>query len=74
MKLIFVRHGKDPAEYRGGFSQIDLNDEGREQVNKLAEYIWEKRHFLNISKIYSSDLPRTLRSANLEDRQWKCEM
>lgn len=63
MKLIFVRHGKDPAEYRGGFSQIDLNDEGREQVNKLAEYIWEKRHFLNISKIYSSDLPRTLSTA-----------
>lgn len=63
MKLIFVRHGKDPAEYRGGFSQIDLNDEGREQVNKLAEYIWEKRHFLNIAKIFSSDLPRALSTA-----------
>lgn len=29
----------------------------------MAEYIWEKRHFLNIAKIFSSDLPRALSTA-----------
>ena len=33
MKIIFVRHGKDDNNYRGGWSKMDLIPEGIEQTS-----------------------------------------
>lgn len=38
MKIIFVRHGKDDSNYRGGWSTMDLTEEGKIQAMRLAEF------------------------------------
>ncbi|MBQ8741185.1 MAG: histidine phosphatase family protein [Clostridia bacterium] len=65
MKIIFVRHGKDDDRYRGGWSNLDLIPEGREQAQKLAKHLNENKADYNISCIISSDLPRTMTTANI---------
>ena len=65
MKLIFVRHGKDDDRYRGGWSNLDLIPEGKEQAKQLAKHIKENNHNYAITYIVSSDLPRAMTTANL---------
>lgn len=63
MKIIFVRHGQDDNRYRGGWSQMDLTPEGKIQATKLAKYIYCRKPSFDISKIVTSDLPRTVSTA-----------
>ena len=63
MKILFVRHGKDDSGYRGGWSVMDLTDEGRIQAAKLADFLYIQKKNLNISEIVSSDLPRAVSTA-----------
>lgn len=63
MKILFVRHGKDDSSYRGGWSVMDLTDEGRMQAAKLADFLYTQKKDLNISEIVSSDLPRAVSTA-----------
>lgn len=51
MKLIFIRHGKDDEKYRGGWSNLDLTEEGRKQVKILGRYISDNKEKYNITKI-----------------------
>ncbi len=64
MKLFFVRHGKDDDRYRGGWSNLDLIPEGIEQATQLAKHLKENNHNYTITHIVSSDLPRTMTTAN----------
>ena len=64
MKIIFVRHGKDDGQYRGGWSDLDLIPEGKEQAKKVAKYLKENEDIFHISAIISSDLRRALTTAN----------
>lgn len=64
MKILFVRHGQDDDRYRGGWSQMDLTNEGKVQAAKLAEYIYDRKCNFAVSKIVSSDLPRTVSTAH----------
>ena len=64
MKMIFVRHGKDDDRYRGGWSHMDLTEEGIEQAKKLAKHLRENKATYQISQIVSSDLPRTMTTAS----------
>ncbi len=64
MKVLFVRHGKDDDRYRGGWSGLDLIPEGRKQAEKLAEHIKNNNCYYNIKQIISSDLTRTMTTAN----------
>ena len=64
MKMIFVRHGKDDDRYRGGWSNHDLIPEGMEQAKQLAKYLKDNHYDYNITQIISSDLPRTITTAN----------
>ena len=57
MKIIFVRHGKDDSNYRGGWSTMDLTEEGKIQAMRLAEFLYSQKGTFDISKIVSSDLP-----------------
>lgn len=64
--IYVVRHGKliNPNKILYGDSmEMDLSDEGREQIKLLGEEI--KRSGQIPSKIYSSYLQRTLESANI---------
>ena len=63
MKIIFVRHGKDDERYRGGWSSLDLIEQGRIQAERLAEYLFSNRKTLDVRRIISSDLSRTLSTA-----------
>ena len=65
MKLIFVRHGKDDDRYRGGWSNLDLLSEGVEQAKQLAKHLKDNNHTYQIAHIISSDLTRTLTTANI---------
>ena len=65
MKLIFVRHGKDDDRYRGGWSSLDLIPEGVEQAKQLAKHLKDNNHTYQIAQIISSDLTRTLTTANI---------
>ena len=63
MKIIFVRHGKDDDNYRGGWSKMDLIPEGTEQAKQLAKHIKENNQEYQIQRIVASDLPRTMTTA-----------
>jgi len=65
VKLIFVRHGKDDDKYRGGWSSLDLIPEGMEQVKQLAKHLKDNNDIYKIVHIVSSDLTRTLTTANI---------
>lgn len=62
MNLILVRHGETDWNRTGrcqGVADIDLNDNGKQQVRELASSLKDER----ISAIYSSDLKRALETA-----------
>ncbi len=65
MKLIFVRHGKDDDRYRGGWSTMDLIPEGIDQAKQLAKHLKYNNDVYKISHIVSSDLTRTMTTANI---------
>jgi len=69
MNVIFVRHGKDDDRYRGGWSSLDLIPEGVEQAKQLAKHLKENNHIYQIAHIVSSDLTRTLTTANIISRE-----
>ena len=71
MQAIFVRHGKDDECYRGGWSQLDLTEEGRAQAKALAARLGERRGELAIGQILSSDLPRAMATAQILAQELK---
>lgn len=71
MRLVFIRHGKDDGNYRGGWSDLDLIDEGKEQAKKLSEYLKKEKDNFKISKFIVSDLPRTMTTATIANQYLK---
>ncbi len=69
MKFIFIRHASDDDRYRGGWSNLDIIDEGINQANKLANYL--KDNDLNIKKFVTSDLKRTVSTTNIINKYLK---
>lgn len=63
MAIYFVRHGKEEEGFRGGWSQRGLSNEGRRQVQLLAEYLYKNKERFNITRIISSDLNRAKETA-----------
>lgn len=61
MTLLIIRHGQDLPNHRGGWSNKGLTDVGKEQSHRLGKYLKE----LNISRIISSDLPRSKETADV---------
>lgn len=71
MRIFFIRHGKDDGNYRGGWSDMPLIDEGKEQVKKLAKFLEEKKNEYKIEKIISSDLLRTKQTTEIINEKLK---
>lgn len=63
MKVYLIRHGKDDDRYRGGWANLGLIEEGERQADQLATFLKEKQQEYPISKIISSDLKRTIQTA-----------
>lgn len=60
--IYLLRHGLDDENYIGGWSDVDLVEEGIKQANEAAEYI---KNNLKITKIYSSDVKRAIATAKI---------
>lgn len=64
MIIYLVRHGKDYEDYRGGWSNLGLIEEGINQSKKLAEHLYNNKDKYNINTLISSDLRRTVETIN----------
>ena len=64
MIIYLVRHAKDYEEYRGGWSNLGLIEEGINQSKKLAEHLYNNKNKYNINTLISSDLRRTVDTIN----------
>lgn len=71
MKFIFIRHAKDDQNYRGGWSNLDITKEGKEQALKLENYLEENEEKFQLKKIISSDLKRAVSTANIINEKMK---
>ena len=58
MNILFVRHGKDSDQHRGGWSQLDLLPEGKREAEALANYLVRYKEDYHFTKIITSDLKR----------------
>ena len=59
--IYLLRHGLDDEDYIGGHSDVDLIDEGIEQVKRSSEFI----KALDITRIITSDVKRAVSSARI---------
>ena len=64
MICYLIRHGKDDDSVRGGWSDSPLTEEGILQVQRLSLKISSENN-INISQIYTSDLPRAKQTADI---------
>lgn len=58
MNLLFVRHGKDSDQHRGGWSQLDLLSEGKREAETSANYLAQHKENYHFTKVITSDLKR----------------
>ena len=65
MNILFVRHGKDSDQHRGGWSQLDLLPEGKREAKTLADYLVQHKEDYHFTKIITSDLKRTETTATI---------
>lgn len=64
MIIYLVRHGKDDDNYRGGWSDLGLLEEGVNQSKLLAEYLHNNKERYKIDTLISSDLRRAVETSN----------
>lgn len=67
--IYFFRHGLDDEDYIGGWSDVDLTDEGIHQVMKTAEEMSAKG--IIPSKIMSSPVKRARHTADILSKHFK---
>ena len=70
--IYLVRHGLDDERYLGGWSDVDLIDEGYKQIENATKFIVDKK--LVINKIISSDVIRARNTANIINKQLKLQV
>lgn len=60
MQIYFIRHAQDDDNFIGGWSDIDLTNEGKNQADILAQYFEKNSSLLKIKTIITSDLRRAV--------------
>ena len=63
MTVFLARHGNEVSGFRGGWSSLGLDELGTQQAKELAEYLFNTQSVNCIQKIYASDLPRAMQTA-----------
>lgn len=61
--IYLMRHGLDDESYVGGYSDVDLIDEGVEQVDDVGKWLCEMNY--TFENIYTSDIKRAVTTANI---------
>ena len=69
MKILFVRHGKDSDQHRGGWNQLDLLSEGKREAETLANYLAQHKENYHFTKVITSDLKRAETTAEILARK-----
>lgn len=69
MIIYFMKHGKDDEDYRGGWSDLPLVEEGVTEVIRLSEYLFKHKKEFNIGKVISSDLTRTKQTTEIINKK-----
>ena len=64
MFIYLVRHGESESSRRSGWGDNRLTPDGCQQAYNLRELILKKKNALDIGKIYSSDLQRSIETAS----------
>jgi probable phosphoglycerate mutase len=64
MIIYLVRHGKDDDNYRGGWSDLGLVEDGVNQSKLLAEYLYKNKEEYKIDTLVSSDLRRAVETTS----------
>ena len=64
--IYLLRHGLDDEKYIGGWSNIDLVDIGKKQVEEVSKFI--KNSNFKINKIISSDIKRAITTADIVNK------
>ena len=65
MNILFVRHGKDSDQHRGGWSQLHLLPEGKREAKTLADYLVQHKEDYHFTKMITSDLKRAETTATI---------
>lgn len=65
MTVFLARHGNELGGFRGGWSAHGLDELGEQQAETLAEYLLDNKSIYGIQRIYSSDLPRAMQTAQI---------
>lgn len=65
MNILFVRHGKDSDQHRGGWSQLDLLPEGKREAEALADHLVRHKEDYHFTKMITSDLKRAETTATI---------
>ena len=60
--IYLLRHGLDDERYFGGWSDGDLIEKGKKQVNNTIKFIEDN---LKVNRIISSDIKRAVSTANI---------
>ena len=71
MRIFFIRHGKDDGNYRGGWSDMPLIDEGKRTSKKISKIFRREKNEYKIEKIISSDLLRTKQTTEIINEKLK---
>ena len=67
--IYFLRHGLDDERFIGGWSHMGLTWEGKSQVKEALSFL--KEHPIHFDRIYTSDLPRALETAQMVQREFE---
>lgn len=70
--IYLVRHGLDDESFIGGYSNVGLINEGIKQINESG--LWLKENIKGINKIYTSDVKRTIESANIINKYFSLDI
>lgn len=70
--IYLLRHGLDDEKYMGGWSDVDLIDEGINQVHEISKFI--KNNNLKIDKIISSNIKRAVTTSNIVNQYLKLKI
>lgn len=70
--IYLLRHGLDDENYIGGWSEVDLINEGKKQIYDAANFL--KVQKFEINKIYTSDVRRAVTTANIVSKKLNLEV
>lgn len=70
--IYLIRHGLDDETFIGGYSNIGLTEEGKNQIQESS--IWLKNNIKNINKIYTSDVKRAIESSEIINKYFNLQI